>query len=43
MFGRDMALNVKHVADWNYIQQRKQKIAANNRVGPILGEGERHE
>ena len=25
-----MALNIKHVADWNYIQQRKQRIAATN-------------
>lgn len=30
VFGRDMALNIKHVADWNYIQQRKQKVAADN-------------
>ena len=30
VFGRDMALNVKHIANWNYIQQRRQKIAATN-------------
>ena len=26
--GRDMAINVRHVADWNYTQKRKQKVAA---------------
>ena len=30
VFGRDMALNIKHVADWNHIQQRKQRVATNN-------------
>ena len=30
VFGRDMALNIKHVANWNYIQQRKQRVAADN-------------
>jgi hypothetical protein len=32
VFGRDMALNIKHIADWNYMQQRRQRTAAiNNR------------
>ena len=30
VFGRDMAINVRHVADWNHIQQRKQKVASAN-------------
>ena len=30
VFGRDMALNIKHVADWNHIHQRRRQIASNN-------------
>jgi len=30
VFGRDMAINVRHVADWNHIQKRKQEVAAAN-------------
>ena len=26
MFGRDMILNFQHIANWEYIKQRKQKI-----------------
>jgi len=32
VFGRDMILNIKHTANWEYIRQRKQKrIAENNK------------
>jgi transposase InsO family protein len=30
VFGRDMILNVKHEANWEYIRERKQKIIAKN-------------
>src|SRR5210317_1943070 len=30
VFGRDMILNVKHEADWEYIRQRKQKLINQN-------------
>jgi len=30
VFGRDMILNVKHIANWEYIRQRKQKLIDKN-------------
>ena len=30
VFGRDMILPIKHVADWEYIRQRKQDIIRKN-------------
>ena len=30
VFGRDMILNIKHEADWNYIRQRKQLLIDKN-------------
>ena len=30
VFGRDMILNIKHVADWEAIKQRKQKLINQN-------------
>ena len=33
VFGRDMILNVKHEANWEYVQERKQKhIEKNNKA-----------
>ena len=30
VFGRDMILNIRHIANWNYMQERRQKVAAHN-------------
>ena len=30
VFGRDMALNIRHIANWNYMQQRRQRTALRN-------------
>ena len=30
VFGRDLILNIKHVADWNAILERKQKLIDQN-------------
>lgn len=30
VFGRDMILNIKHTANWEYIRQRKQKLIEKN-------------
>ena len=30
VFGRDMILNIKHVANWEYIRQNKQKLIEKN-------------
>ena len=30
MFGRDMIFNIKHVANWEYIRQNKQKMIEKN-------------
>ena len=30
VFGRDMILNIKHVANWEYIRQNKQKMIEKN-------------
>lgn len=30
VFGRDSILNVQHLADWKYIQSRKQKLIIKN-------------
>ena len=30
VFGRDMILNIKHTANWEYIKQRKQQIINKN-------------
>ena len=30
VFGRDMILNIKHIANWEYIRQNKQKMIEKN-------------
>ncbi len=30
VFGRDMMFNIKHIADWEYIRERKQSIISKN-------------
>ena len=30
MFGRDMVLNIRHIADWHAMSQRRQLVASNN-------------
>ena len=32
VFGRDSILNIKHVADWKYIQSRKQDMIVKNNI-----------
>ena len=32
VFGRDMILNVQHIANWEYIKQRKQTLIEKNNI-----------